>query len=321
MFLNNVLRYLMVLIPLISSAQKRTVDTVYVYEEVIVHDTIYIEKPIKNLTINNAMLTLNNSNTALLTFEENGVQATINVEHLLVKDSRSKATQAKPAKVPQLDKWNFGVKAFYNCVNNNLFADSKEVFSDGYGIGAMVMKRVFRKNGYASIGIHYNYFPESHALEARKTSNSSLDGFYIVNSQPKLFLGASDKHHQIQIPLQFYYRIGRFYPSLGFVYSMNTYKANFLSATGNLPLMFDKTTSVDMKANQWGNIIELGYLINNNFSVALNYAHTKTNHIVFYEGHGKVFSLNQNITEDQISLSINYYFKKNNAKKDKGKRM
>jgi len=65
-----------------------------------------------------------------------------------------------------------------------------------------------------------------------------------------------------------------------------------------------------MKANQWGNIIELGYLINNNFSVALNYSRTKTNQVVFHEGHGKVFSLNQNITEDQISLSINYYFKK-----------
>lgn len=34
----------------ISWSQTKTIDTVYVYEEIVIHDTIYIEKTLDNVT-------------------------------------------------------------------------------------------------------------------------------------------------------------------------------------------------------------------------------------------------------------------------------
>jgi hypothetical protein len=289
-------------------SQKKAIDTIYVYEEVIIHDTIYIEKPLHNLTIENAMLMLTEMNTGILTFGNNGEHTTINLNHLTLKDSTNqpkKQIKTKPKR--EISDWSFGVKTIYNQSFSNLFTNSKTISSNGYGLGITVMKRLFRKNGYLSAGVNYNRFPKSTTVTKENTS-SPFNGFYFYNNLPNLFLETSNKYDQIQVPILAHYRIGNFIPSIGLVYTLNTYDgATFLSSSGNAPLTFDQTTTTKMKTQSLGGIIEMGYCINTHFYTALNFTYSKTNEIIFYENSSELFSLKKDSAQRQLSLSITYF--------------
>lgn len=306
----------MLLIHAWAWSQKKAIDTIYVYEEVIIHDTIYIEKPLNNLTIQNAMLMLTEMNTGILTFDNNGEHTTINFNHLMLKDSTNQPKkQIKTKTQREISNWSFGIKATYNRSFSELFTKSKFISSNGYGLGITVMKRLFRKNGYLSAGVSFNHFPKSTTV-TNKNTNSAFNGFYFYNNLPNLFLETSNKYDQIQVPIKTHYRIGNFIPSIGVVYVINTYGATFLSSTGNSPLTFDQTTTTKMKTQSWGGIIEIGYFINTHFQTALNFSYNKTNEVIFYENSSQLFSLKKDSNQRQLSLSITYFINTKTKKRN-----
>lgn len=52
--LTNKLCWLLLFFVGIVFAQEKKVDTVFIYEEIIVHDTVFIEKPLEDMVIRKA---------------------------------------------------------------------------------------------------------------------------------------------------------------------------------------------------------------------------------------------------------------------------
>lgn len=284
------------------SFSQQKIDTVYVYEEVIVHDTIYLEKTIDKLKLENIVFTKGEKDEkGKIELIQNGKKIEINVDSTNIFYPKIKLKTPKKS-------WFFGGKFLSGLSSNSLFKDLNASNSYGFGLGVWTRKQLFESNFYLGAGLDGFYWSNSFSIEA-STNNNNLNGYYFTNSQqPLLFKGIESKNFQFQIPLQLYYNYKKFMPSIGVFASISNYKSEFQSSSGKLPLSLDETQVFGTQALQFGYLVELQYSITNKISVGLNFSSGSSKNLIFTNTNDKnqQFKTQNTFKENRLLAELVY---------------
>lgn len=298
MLQNKILLFFLVFSTFIFSQEKK-VDTVYVYEEVIIHDTIYIEKPLDKIKLENVIFTKGENNEKdKLEITQNGKKIQISVD----------STNIIFPKIKHKKKWFLGGKFIFGIANNSLFKEFNAPNTIGFGLGIWTRKQLFIPNFSIGFGFDELYWLSSFSLDTSQ-KNSTLNGYYFTeNNKPILFLSIENKHSQFQIPIQLYYKIKKFTPSIGMFVSVSDYKATFKGSSGSLPLTLDESKVYKAQALQIGYLAELQYELTKHISAGINFSSGKTNDLVFVNknDNNQSFKTQNTFTENRWSLQLIY---------------
>lgn len=301
--LRNKIWILFLVISSFVFSQERKVDTVYVYEEVIVHDTIFIEKPL--VKIDKAVFTSEENKKDKLELTQNGVVIQIPVDTLVLITDKKRAEKAKNK------SWFFGAKFHLGIADNSLFKKMDAPVNNGFGLGIWTQKKLFDSNFSVGIGFDAFYWMSPFSINAQER-DGELNGYYFTNkNEPKLFHSIESKHFQLQIPVQVYYKIGKFTPSIGLFVSASTYKTQFLGSSGALPLRFDEMQTFKAETLQTGYLLEIQYAVSERISVGIHFSSGKFNNLVFTNKDDKnqSFKVKNKFTENRGFLQLIYTLK------------
>lgn len=298
MLRNKISIVFLVLANLVFSQSK--VDTVYVYEEIIVRDTIFIERPFTK--IDKAVFISEENKKDKLELTNNGVALQIPVDTLvLITDKR---------RIDRLKKksWFFGGKFHLGMSENSLFKEMDAPISTGIGIGIWTRKKILDSDFSVGIGLDGFYWMSPFSFNAQQ-NDSKLNGYYFTNkNDPKLFHSIENKHFQLQVPIQFYYQIGKFIPSIGGFASSSSYKTRFLGSSGALPLTFDEMQHFKAQALKIGYLVELHYALSERISIAVHFDYGASNHLLFKnkDDSSQSFKSENKLTEKRALLQLVY---------------
>jgi len=284
-------------------SQSKKIDTVYIYEEIIIRDTIFIEKPFTK--IDKAVFISENNKEDKLELTQNGVVIQIPVDTLVLITDKKRIEKAKSK------SWFFGGKAHLGLSENSLFKEMGTPMNTGFGIGLWTRKELFNSNFSIGIGIDASYWMRPSSFNASQ-NDSRLNGYYFNSKkEPKLFHSIESKHFQLQIPVQVYYKIGKFTPSIGWFISASNYKTQFLGSSGALPLRFDEMQTFRAGALQTGYLLEMQYAVSERISVGIHFSSGKFNNLVFTNKDDKnqTFKIENKFTENKGFLQLIYTLK------------
>ena len=127
MYKNNCLLLLFFFNLIGFSQVKKVTDTIYVYETVIVHDTIFIEKPLDKISFDKIIITPGkNGGKPQLTIIQNNKKTILAVDSLIVESK-------KPARKPFPKPWVFGVKLAIGFNSNSFFNEFNSASQTTFG--------------------------------------------------------------------------------------------------------------------------------------------------------------------------------------------
>lgn len=281
-------------------SQEKKTDTIFVYEEVIVHDTVFVEKLLTK--IDKAVFTSENNAKDKLELTQNGKKVQIPIDTLvLITDKKRIETEKRLS-------WFFGGKLQFGMASNSLFKEMNAPNTIGFGLGIWTRKELFTTHFSIGIGIDGFYWTSPFSFNAAQ-NDGTLNGYYFThNNEPKLFQSIENKHFQLQVPIQLYYRINKFTPSAGWFVSASSYKSQFSGSSGALPLAFDEIQTFKAQALQTGYLAELQYAISAHISIAAHFSSGKANNLVFNNKDDKnqSFKTKNAFTENRFLLQLVY---------------
>ncbi|MDR6966906.1 hypothetical protein J2X31_000906 [Flavobacterium arsenatis] len=298
--LRNKFLILFLVISSFAFSQSKKIDTVYVYEEIIIRDTIFIEKPFSK--IDKAVFTSEENKKDKLELTQNGVVIQIPVDTLVL------ITDKKRTEKPKSKSWFFGGKFHLGIADNSLFKKMDAPMNTGFGLGIWTKKKLFDSDFSVGIGFDAFYWMSPFSTNAQE-KDGALNGYYFTHkNEPKLFHSIESKHFQLQIPIQLYYKIGKFTPSVGGFVSTSNYKTQFLGSSGTLPLRFDQIQTFKTEALQMGYLLELQYAFSESISVGIHFSSGKFNNLVFINKDDKnqSFKVENKFTENRGFLQLVY---------------
>jgi hypothetical protein len=282
---------------------QQKIDTIYVYEEVIVHDTLYIEKELKEIKIDKATLTKGKDDEKMsVEVMQNGKKLKIKLDTIIGIDKKQIGDFQKKK------SWFFGVKFHFATSENSFFKSLKSSNNIGIGLGIWTKKQLFDSNFSLGIGLDGLYWSSPFSFDASQ-NESVLNGYYFTDSKkPILFKGIDNKYFQVQIPLQFNYKFKKFSPSFGVFASISNYKSEFIVSSGKLPLSLDETQIFEAQALQMGYLAELQYEVTKHMSVSLNFSSGNSKNLIFTNKNDKsqILKTNNSFQENKFSLTLIY---------------
>lgn len=296
----NKMLFLFLVFTTFAFSQEKKVDTIFVYEEIIIHDTIFIEKPV--IKIDKAVFTSESNKKDKLELTQNGKTIEIPVDTLVL------ITNKKSFEKEEKQSWFFGGKLHLGMASNSLFKKMDASNTVGFGLGIWTRKQLFNSNFSVGIGIDGFYWMSPFSFNASE-KDSDLNGYYFTDNKPKLFQSIENKHFQLQIPIQLYYKINKFTPSIGGFFSASNYKSYFLGSSGKLPLTLDEKQTFKAEAIQIGYLAEVQYSISRHLSVALHFSSGKANNLVFTNKQDKKesFKTKNDFSEKRFLLQLLYH--------------
>ena len=299
MWKKNNLYFLLILVLNFSFSQEKKVDTVYIYEEIIVHDTIYIEKPLEKIKINKILITpLKKREKPQITIFQNNKKTIIPVDTLVIEKKKKNF----------ISNWNFGSKLYLGFNSNTLLKEFDAKNQLNLGIGLFVKKAVFHPD--FSIGTGFEtYLTMNTSQLDNATSDSFLNGYYFTDDErsPKLFESLVTKGFQFQMPIQFYWKIKKFTPSIGCFGAINNYESTFKGSSKSLPLTLDESQKFNAKTLYFGYLFQLEYAIYKQWSIGLNYSYANAKNIVFKRKE-ETFSIDKKLNQNTFGISFLYHF-------------
>ena len=298
MFKNKLLFLLMCTGFLGFSQVKKEVDTIYIYEEVIVYDTIYIEKPLSRLKLEKVIVSpIKRGIKPFLTVIQNNKKIVIPVDSLIM-ESRRKSFP---------NNWQFGAKITTGFNSNSLFKEFGTQLEMSYGLGLYVKKTLFHPDFSLGIGIETSILTSSLNSNA-SNSDSFLNGYYFTdNGSPKLFDGFNNKGFQVQIPLQLYWKIYKFKPSIGILGNLTNYEATFIESSGDLPLILDSKQKFNTRTFYFGYLFQLEYTIYKKWSVGISYSYSQAKNLIF-KSNNESFAVDKKIKQNTFGAVVLYGF-------------
>lgn len=272
------------------SQEKKVPDTIYVYEEVIVHDTVFVQKPLDKIKIQKVIITpKNKEKKPQLTIIEFNKKTTIFVDSLVINKEKF--------------SWNFGAKLFAGFNSNSLFKEFNNKAQPCFGIGLFTKKTLFHPNFAIGIGFETSILKSNFTFQASQ-NDSSLNGFYFTKDRsPKLFNSITNKGFQFQTPLQVYWKFKKFSPSIGVFANISNYKSTFIGSSGSSPISLDETQTYTAKAFYFGYLAQLEYQITSVWSVALNYSFSEAKKLIF-KNNNESFGVSRNIQQHTFGTSV-----------------
>ena len=294
---NNV--YLLLLLTLnFCFAQEKKADTIYVYEEIIIRDTVYIEKPLNKIKIDKISISpIKKGFKPQITIFQNNIKTIIPVDSIKIeKKSASFSTN-----------WRFGSRVYFGLNSNSLFKSFGSKNQQNMGLGIFVKKTLFHPSFSIGTGFETYFTLDSFQIN-NATSDSFLNGFYFTNdASPKLFESISSKGFQFQIPFQFYWKIKKFTPSVGVFGNITNYQSKFIGSSGSFPLTLDEKQTFTAKTFYIGYLFQLEYTLYKNWSIAFNYSYATGKNMVF-KRNDETFAIDKKLTQNTFGGSFLYHF-------------
>lgn len=295
MFVKKTIFLFLIAIINFSPAQKhkkRKVDTVYVYEKVVVYDTIYLAKPL--LFKRNALI-----------LSEPKVQETGFVTDVY-KQEIEKQKVSKTARLKRRRTFEYGIEAGFGFKDANWTADSsKNKLQFGENLGIWVSKNIFSSQFSVLFSANAYHWNSTFDLDANK-EDTYLNGFYFTeDDQPLLFQKFNNKHFEYAVQLKFLYEWRNIRPFAGILVNLNTYTMQFLVPENSVLNKLD-----DFKTNQTNIGFSLGfqYRFFRKFFLSLEYQqyHMKNVSLKNSTFDFDIFKTNNTFAERKINFGISY---------------
>jgi hypothetical protein len=291
MLLRKIFLLFSVIIVISAFAQRKKTDTIYVYEKVIIYDTIYIEKPIK----------LKPANLVFSTFkiqekEINEINQNIDKEEL---EEKIKTLNSR--------KFQYGIQVgigFKKASWAETLSEKNQQFGQNFGI--WISKSIIHPNFSLLLSVNISRWNSTFDLDTNK-EETYLDGYYFTeDSQPLLFQRFNNKHSEYVFQLKAIYEWKNLRPFAGFLVNKNNYKMQFLVPENNVLNKLD-----DFKSNQinFGFSFGLQYRIFGRFLIDAEYQYYKINNLSLKNStfDFDIFKTNNTFAERKINLGISYF--------------
>lgn len=298
MFKDKIL-YLLLCFGFLGFSQvKKVADTIYIYEEVIVYDTIYIEKPLSKMNFEKVVINpANKGIKSSLTVIQNKQKIEIPIDSLIIEPKR---------KLFPIN-WQFGAKVTMGATSNSIAKEFGNQVQIKYGLGVFVKKTFFHPD--FSVGIGAEVSIQNSSLQfTDSTATSFLSGYYFTeNGSPKLFEGFNNKGFQVQVPIQLYWKIKKFTPSIGVFGNKTSCDASFIESSGNLPLQLDTKQQFKAQTFYFGYLLQLEYAVLKNWSVGISYSYSEGKNIVF-KRNSESFAVDKKTSQNALGVNVIYGF-------------
>ena len=267
-------------------AQRTKTDTVYIYEKVIVYDTIYLEKAVKN-RLSDIIL-------------KKPVLKELQIENLLPKEDSINTSSAG---------FKFGIEAGIGFKNSSWTKDlssNKQQF--GQNLGIWISKSVSR-NLYLIVSANIYNWNSTFDLDANK-DDTYLNGFYFTkDSEPLLFQRFNNKHIEYSAQLKVLYEWKKIRPFVGFLVNRNVYKMQFLVPENNV---LDKLD--DFKSNQFNFGFSFGiqYMVFPKLLITADYQEYRMKNLSLKNSSFDfdIFKTNNTFAERKLNFGILYIISK-----------
>lgn len=292
MFLRKIILLFSVIFITFAFAQRKKTDTIYVYEKVIVYDTIYREKSI-NLKPADLMF-------SSLKIQEREMKA-INDQKIddLELEEKIKKLRTK--------SFQYGIEAgmgFKKASWAEFLSEKNQQF--GQNLGIWISKSIIDPKFSLMLSANIYRWNSTFDLDANK-EETYLDGFYFSkDDQPLLFQRFNNKHFEYVLQLKAIYEWKNLRPFVGFLANKNSYKMQFLVPENNVLNKLD-----DFKSNQinFGFSLGLQYRIFSRFLIDVEYQHYKIKNLSLKNSSFDfdIFKTNNTFAERKISLGISYF--------------
>jgi opacity protein-like surface antigen len=275
-----------------SLAQRRKkVDTVYVYENVVVYDTIYLMKPV-HFKFND------------LIFQSPKIEEKFFVRNIF-KEELEKQRAKNRIRRQKINTFEYGIEAGIGLKYSDW---AKAVSSDkpqfGENLGIWISKNILPRTSilFSANVYHWNSTID---IDANK-DDSILNGFYFTEDHlPLLFQRFNNKHFDYTLQLKLLYEWKNLRPFAGILVNHNTYKMQFLVPENNVLTKMD-----DFKSTQtcFGFSFGLQYRFFRNFLLSLEYQQYDMKNISLKNSSFDfdIFQTNNTFVERKINFGISY---------------
>jgi hypothetical protein len=294
---NNCFFWFLLLFQL-SFSQEKKVDTVYVYEEVIIRDTVFIEKPLTKIKVDKVILNKEiKGSKPSITLIQNKQKTIVSADTLIIKRFKNNI----------FSNLDYSLKLNGGISSNSLLKEFEIKNQAFLSFGMFIRKRVFNSNFWIGTGFETSFLLDV-GTQSKANSESDLLGYYFTNDgSPKLFESINAKGFQLQVPLQFFWEMNKFTPSVSIFSTYSKYQAKFIGSSGNLPLHFDETQTFNANAIYIGYLAQLEYSLNKNWSVGVNYSFASAKKLMFRRGE-ESFEVFKKQTQTTFGISLRYTF-------------
>lgn len=294
MFLRKITLLFSVIFIISAFAQRKKTDTIYVYEKVIVYDTIYLEKAIK-------LKPANLKFSSLEIEEEEIKEINLNIDKEELEEQIKKL---------RTKRFQYGIQAgigFKKASWAEMLSGKNQHF--GQNLGIWISKSIIDPNFSLMLSANIYSWNSTFDLDANK-EETYLDGFYFSkDDQPLLFQRFNNKHLEYVLQLKAIYEWKNLRPFAGFLANKNSYKMQFLVPENNILNKLD-----DFKSNQvnFGFSLGLQYEIFSRFLIDVEYQHYRIKNLSLKNSSFDfdIFKTNNTFAERKISLGISYFISK-----------
>lgn len=269
-------------------SQRKKVDTVYVYEKVIVYDTIYLEKAVQ-LKKNDFILPI----LKIEAVQINVLKNNFDEEKLVKKINR---------------RSQYGIEAGIGLKNVSWSENISGRNQFGQNFGIWISKNIFRQL-FLMLSANIHHWNSTLDLDTNK-EETYLDGFYFSeNNDPLFFQRFNNKHFEYVFRLKFIYEWKNVRPFIGFSANRNAYKMQFLVPENGVLNKLD-----DFRSSQtnFGFSLGLQYRIFSRFLINLEYERFKVDNVSLKNSSFDfdIFKTNNTFAERKINLGISYFISK-----------
>ncbi len=291
MFLRKIILLFSVLFITSISAQRKKTDTIYVYEKVIVYDTVYVEKPTQ----------LKPADLLFSSLEVNEKE----INDLKPQNIDKKEPEKKIKKISNT-RLQYGFQAGIGLKNVSWAENISEKKQQlGENLGIWISKSFFTPQFSLLFSANVYHWNSTFDLDASK-EETPLDGFYFTeDQQPLLFQRFNNKHFEYVLQLKAMYEWKNFRPFIGLLANKNTYKIQFWVPENNVLSKLDDFTNHQIN---FGFSLGLQYRISQRFFIEMEYQHYKINHFSLKNSSFDfdIFKTNNTFAERKINFGISY---------------
>lgn len=299
MMIRKLVLLLSVLMISLSFAQKRKkkkVDTIYVYEKVVVYDTVYRFRPLPSK--------LKNLILSELKVEETKSVRNVYKEEINRQKASGRARLRRPA------TFLYGIEGGPGLKNTNwTTGNSENNNQSGEYLGLWASKGFFSSQFSVQLSVNIYHWNSSFDLDASK-EDTFLNGYYFTeDSQPLLFQRFNNKHFEYSIQLKFMYAWKNICPFAGILVNHNMYKMQFLVPENNV---LNRLDDFKNDRSNFGFALGIQYRIFRRFLLFAEYQQYKPNHLSLKnpDFNFEIFETNNTFAERRISFGISYIFSK-----------
>jgi len=297
---NNTLNVVLIalFVNLNSWGQKKTVDTVYVYEEIIIHDTIYVNKPTEDWLKSVKVVWDPVVQQSRLSHPD-----VVSKQPIWVPTTLPDWAQVEPNKKPQAPaakRWGFDLMVFGHHQSVSLFSDTPPFA--GWGLGIQAWYRGAKKFPYwASVGAEWALFQSGYTLQAQQT-DSPLNGYYFYGTNPYRFDQVQAAHSQWRFPLRMGMYWRSLFPFVSVAYGISTFEAQMTRSSGTVPLTFDESVNLSLRYAQLAYGVGFFWQCNAQWKLGLQYQYLHSGAVAFQWQGSDLFIARRAIEEKQWSL-------------------